>query len=497
MNQNKPSKNENASALIAVIITIAVLSLLAGAFVSNVNNRRMTLSQGSTWQEALVAAEAGAHQGIAQLEQGVFQNSLPATNPSNTVTLSHSGEGSTTANANYSLTRIYYSVNGIPSPGAPYYRIVSTGTVGLPGSKSLSMDSRDSVLRKLNLQTSARTATRTVEAWLAPSYSSTGSSGLRTDQSISLNNHNIFIDSFDSTILGRSYGGVLPGQPYPAGNQNTGMGYYNVAPYNYLAANISTNSNALSGGNAYIYGDAYTNGGTLQTVVGTGNLQGQLYDDYYEPMPPVYAPQWNVSSQGQIKTTKTLTGGTSASHAQYIVSSISLSGQKVVTFDFGKTGANNDPTKKYVDIYVTGDVSTKGGGNQTDGSIVIVNGVYVTMYVGGNMDMSGNGIVNNNGNAASLSIYGVTPPAGVSRTFSLGGSATFFGTVYAPAFDLVLNGGGNGGQFVGSLAGKTASLVGNVQIRYDESLGLAAQKILTSFKTAAWFEDSSKNALLK
>ena len=77
MNQNKPSKNKNASALIAVIITIAILSLLAGAFVSTVNNRRMTLSQGSTWQEALVAAEAGAHQGIAQVEQGVFQNSLP------------------------------------------------------------------------------------------------------------------------------------------------------------------------------------------------------------------------------------------------------------------------------------------------------------------------------------------------------------------------------------------------------------------------------------
>ena len=40
---------------------------------------------------------------------------------------------------------------------------------------------------------------------------------------------------------------------------------------------------------------------------------------------------------------------------------------------------------------------------------------------------------------------------------------------------LVLNGGGNGGEFVGSLAGNTASLKGNVQIRYDESLGNAAQ----------------------
>jgi len=494
MNQNKPSKNQNASALIAVIITIAVLSLLASAFVSNVNNRRMTLSQGSTWQEALVAAEAGAHQGIAQIEQGVFQNSLPASTPSNNVTLSHGGEGSTTVSANYSLTRTDVTLGGIQQP---FYRIVSTGTVGLPGSKSLSTDSRDAVLRKLNLRTNVRTATRTVEAWLQPIYSSTGSLGLRTDLAISLNNHNIFVDSFDSTILARSYGGVLPGQPYPAGNQNNGMGYYNVAPYNFLAANVSTNSDALSGGNAYIYGDVYTNGGTMETVVGTGNIQGQLYDDYYEPMPPVYAPQWSVSSQGQLNKTKTLTGGTAANPAQYIVSSISLSGQKVLTFDFGKTGANPDPNKKYVEIYVTGDVSTKGGGSQTDGSIVIVNGVNVKMYVGGSMNMGGNGLVNNNGNAASLSIYGITPADGVSQTFSLGGSATFYGTVYAPGADLVLNGGGNGGEFVGSLAGKTASLRGNVQIRYDESLGQSAQKILTSFKIAAWFEDSSKNAVLK
>ena len=493
MNQNKLSKDKNASALIAVIITIAILSVLASAFVSAVNNRRMTLSQGSTWQEALVAAEAGAHQGIAQIEQGVFQNSLPSSTPSATLTLSHGGEGSTTVSANYSLTRTDVSLGGIQQP---YYRIVSTGTVGLPGSKSLSMDSRDAVLRKLNLRTNTRTATRTVEAWLQPIYSSTGSAGLRTDQSISLNNHNIFIDSFDSTLLGRSYGGVLPGQPYPAGNQNSGMGYYNVAPYNFLAANISTNSDSLSGGNAYIFGDAYTNGGTLETVVGTGNIQGQLYNDYYEEMPPVYAPQWNVFSGGQIKKSTTFTGGTSASPAQYKVSSISISGQKQVTFDFGKTGGKADPSKKYVEIYVTDNVSTKGNGGQ-DGSIVILNGVNVKMYVGGNIDVSGNGLVNNNSNAASLSIYGINPPDGVSRSFSLGGSASFYGTVYAPGHDLVLNGGGNGGQFVGSLAGKTASLKGNVQIRYDESLGKAAQKILTSFKIAAWFEDSSKNALLK
>ncbi|MEO7723997.1 MAG: hypothetical protein ABIU29_04810 [Chthoniobacterales bacterium] len=488
MNSNNQSKSKNGSALIAVILTIAVLSLLAGAFISNVNNRRMTLSQGSAWQEALVAAEAGAHQGIAQVEQGLFQNGetgLPATTTGN-VSLTHSGEGSTSVTATYALTK---SPKQVGSQLQPFYKVLSTGMVNLPGGRSLSMDSQDAVLRKLNLQT-AGTATRTVEAWIQPIYSSTGSFGLRTESSISLNNHNIFLDSFDSTSLARSYGGALPGQPYPSGNQNTGMGYYNVAPYNFLAANVSTNSNSLSGGNAYIYGDAYTNGGTLATVVGTGNIQGQLYDDYYQEMPPVYAPQWNVSSGGQVRKSTTFTGGTSASPAQYIVSAISVSGQTQVTFDFGKTGVNPDPSKNYVEIYVTGNVSTKGGGNTVDGSIVIVNGVNVKMYVGGNVDVSGNGLVNNNSAAGSFSILGINPTAPSTQQFKLGGSATFYGTVYAPGADLFLGGGGNGGQFVGSLAGKTASLVGNVQIRYDESLGNQQQKILTSFKIAAWFEDA-------
>ncbi len=59
MNQRIQLNSKKASALLAVIGTIAVLSLLAGTLVSNVNNRHMTLSQGSAWQEALVAAEGG------------------------------------------------------------------------------------------------------------------------------------------------------------------------------------------------------------------------------------------------------------------------------------------------------------------------------------------------------------------------------------------------------------------------------------------------------
>src|SRR5512132_1606583 len=108
------SQSRTASALVAVIITITILALLASSLVVNVNNRRMTLSQASAWQEALAAAEAGVHQGIAQLEQGLAQNSLPATSTSQTtVYLIHAGEGPSNSHADYTLTYNGYGGNPV------------------------------------------------------------------------------------------------------------------------------------------------------------------------------------------------------------------------------------------------------------------------------------------------------------------------------------------------------------------------------------------------
>ncbi len=515
MKQSKQPNKKDASALVTVILTIAILSLLAGAFVSNINNRRLTVSQASAWQEALIAAEAGAHEGMARVEQSLVQNGqdlLPANiaNVAIATPLTHEGEGTTTASARYSLEG---NVSGYPG----YYRIVSTGKVDLPGGQFLSMDGRDAVVRKLNLNDTVsgaplRTATRTVEAWLQPVYSGTGSAGLRTEETITLNNHNIFIDSFDSKSGSRSYIDPISlqgGLPYPAGNQNTGMGYYNGAPDYIRAANVSTNSNSLSGGSAYIYGDAYTNGGTLQTVVGTGNIQGNIYDDYYEPMPPVYAPTWTsgtytygipvtTTNNGGRTTTSyqtalnlknnsaaTITGGTEQSPARYQVSSVTLSSGGKLTFA-PAAGSNSG----YIELHVTsGGITTNGGGNG-DGAILIQKGVNVKMYVAGNLEFKGNSLTNVNQTAGSLAIYGINPPTGTPQSFTLGGSASFYGTVYAPGAALNLNGGGNGGEFVGSLAGLTATLNGNVQIRYDESLGQSQKDTITSFKLASWFEDT-------
>ena len=91
------------------------------------------------------------------------------------------------------------------------------------------MDSADAVLRKLNLQSATRTATRTIEAWLRPVY--TTQSPLKTDQAIDLNNHNIFVDSFNSADPTRSVNGA-PDARDSNGHLLTNIGQFDAPNFN-------------------------------------------------------------------------------------------------------------------------------------------------------------------------------------------------------------------------------------------------------------------------
>src|SRR5207248_9529244 len=148
------------------------------------------------------------------------------------------------------------------------------------------------VLRKLNLRTATRTATRTIEAWLKPVYTTQGP--LKTDQPINLNNHNIFVDSFNSADTTRSING-LPDARDSNGHLLTNIGQFDAPNFNVpLAANISTNSQFANIGNATVYGDVLTTGGATDvngaTVTNTSYVQGQIISDYYVPLERMYAP---------------------------------------------------------------------------------------------------------------------------------------------------------------------------------------------------------------
>ncbi len=88
-------KAHSGSALIIVLFTVVLLGALSGAVLLNVLNKRATLNSSASWQESLVAAEAGAHRAVAQVAQALSfctadsLANLPSGVQSFTVTLNH------------------------------------------------------------------------------------------------------------------------------------------------------------------------------------------------------------------------------------------------------------------------------------------------------------------------------------------------------------------------------------------------------------------------
>lgn len=509
----KRHSRAKGSTLLVTLAIVVLLTMIAGTAARIVIANRCILTQNASWQEALIVAESGIHRGIAQVNDQL-RPQLNQTFPPNlsgsqsfTVTHNHGGEGMTTSSARYVITGTYCQVGTSVTTLRPYFRIVSTGSCLLSGNRFVTMASADAALRKLTLSGTAPRAVRQIEVWLRPGYST--DVAICTDGTIRLNNHNISVDSFNSQSYSDANLGNRRCDPIRDANGNIVsygpnpiIGFYNSVELNHekggvmsadhMLASLGTNQAIALLGNSRIYGDVMTNGGASidgSTVTGTANVKGVVTDDYYQKLTPVTSPTGTFQSITIPNKGITLTGGTKTNPARYQVNgNVSVAGANAkLSFDYPLTsGTNKDLSQNYIELYITGNFSTKGGGNG-DGSIVIENGIQVKIYVSGNIDLGGNGIANKNGNASSLSILGITPLDGSSRSADFGGNSTFYGTVYAPAFDLTL---GGTPIYVGSLVGKSATLVGNVNIRYDEALAGAGSII--RFAPASWFENPMK-----
>jgi hypothetical protein len=470
--------HRRGAVLIVVLSALGLLTAITAIVLFTVLNRFRALHQTSVWQEALIASEAGIHQGMAQLEEALSHNGMLEGQQTFRLELSHAGETTNLVAAEYTVRRSDLERNGVERP---FYSIVSTGTAQLGGGVFLNLDKADANLRKL--RAGGRAARRSIEAWAAPRTST--DFALKVDKALVLNSHRVLIDSFDSRDPNRSLSG---GQP------PTVPGQFNVAPYNVMKANIGTNANLIDAGGASIYGDALTNGGKVQNA---GGVHGTIDDDHFEALAPVYPPEWAVAATpgglvgnllSSVTSALTLRGGTRDQPARYVVENVLLAGiNDIITFDFGKSSSGQpDPSKGYVEVYVRGNFESRGG---PAGSLMIVDGVQVKVWFAGDLKLVGNSVSNGAGLASRLAFYGVNAPTPKpDQTVEIHGNAGFYGSVYAPSADLYLAGGGSKGTFVGSLVGKNAYLNGSAEIRYDEALG--GMGIVTGFKLVSWFEDT-------
>ena len=467
------------SVLLWTVITIAILSLLGAEVLRLVSIKYEHAIQTATWQESLLAAESGIDLAIMELRKSLF----PAPNhawegwnnvPGNGVT----SYGLTTIpNAGLAGTpmTIEVSVDApsslIDNAGWQYYRIRTVGTMPIIGSPRAGQNRQDTRLRKLSLRwerftngvltahaISAPQVSRRTEAIVRPV--SAFNQAIMSVNTLDLTNQNIVIDSYDSR------------DPFKSTN-----GLYDVNKRQ-ENGDLATNGSLIDAGNAHIYGDVATNAGT---VSGAANITGIERTDFYQEPIPVGAPSWPSINPTPYTVTGTVTlnaGVKDAAASRYQLAQISLSGNKTLTL-----AGNPNGSATYIEIHVTGDISVSGGSQ-----IVVAPGVSATIYFDGNVDVTGNGIINSNNQPNDLHLYGVQPIDNSNRTVHLGGNGQITATVYAPNADVTVNGGGSSGHVFGSIVGKSVTMTGVTNLHYDEASG--ASGMINNYKIVSWFEDS-------
>ena len=478
----RQDSTKTGSVLVWTVLVIAMLSLIAVETLRLVTVKYQNALQTSTWQEALLAAESGIDLAIVELRKSLYPQpnhawEPPWGNPPGNEITSHDLTTVPNAGLNGVPMTIETSVDAPaqlidPTNSWQYYRIRTVGTIPITGPARASDNPQDTKLRRLSLRwerftngiltprlLTAPQVSRRVEAVVRPV--SAFDQAIMSVGVVDLTNQNIVVDSYDSTDPTKSTNGLYD----PVKRQENG--------------DIATDGQLIEAGNAQIYGDVATNAGT---VSGAANITGVERTDFYQEPIPVGAPSWSTwnSSPSLVTGTTTInadaTKGSAAS--RYTLSSISLSGNKTLT-----VAGNPNGSQTYIEIYVTGDISVSG-----TGQIVVQPGVTATIYFAGNVDISGNGVLNSNNQPSDLMLYGIQPPTDTSEHVSIGGNSQITASVYAPGHDVTVNGGGTNGHVYGSVVGKTVTMTGVSNLHYDERLG--ATGMVNNYKIVSWFEDN-------
>ena len=477
----RAKSNLAASVLIWTVVVIGILSLIAVELLRLVTVKYQNALQTSTWQEALLAAESGIDVAIVELRKSLY----PAPNnawqgwtnqPGNNVT---GYELTTVPNAGLNSTPMTIEANVDapaslidPTNGWQYYRIRTVGTIPITGPARAADNPQDTKLRRLSLRFDRFTngilsphlinspqVSRRIEAVVRPV--SAFDQAIMSVGVVDLTNQNIVVDSYDSSDPTKSTNGLYD----VAKRQENG--------------DVATDGQLIDAGNAQIFGDVATNAGT---VSGAANITGVERTDFYQEPIPVGAPSWSSwnTSVSTVNSTTTITASATQGSAasRYVLSGISLSGGKTLTI-----AGNADGSQTYVEIYVTGDISVSG-----TGQIVVQPGVTATIYFAGNVDITGNGVLNSNNQPDDLLLYGIQPANGSSEHVNFGGNSQITASIYAPGHDVTVNGSGTNGHVYGSIVGKTVTMTGVSNLHYDERLG--SKGMINNYKIVSWFEDN-------
>lgn len=502
-----------ASALLTALIICSVFSLFVVYYLSLIEQQNLLNTRSQTWNMAIAITEAGVEEGLEHLNENTANLGL--------------------APWSFLGGNTYYRSNTLPDGNS--YTVFITNTLPNPivvarayvqaNGISIAQNSSIGFFAAGGISTAPTTVTRAVRVnctknslFLYP---------LMAKKTINLNGNNISTDSYSSCDLTKSRNGQYDPTVYVGDNGD-------------IASNLGI-VDAISGGNANIYGHAHTgtNSSAGSITLGPNGAIGShtwqasnkgiepgwaMYDANFT-FPDTTFPNTGMYSSptGGVLVVSNLTSvttpyspnpgtyvgtiTTSKSHGitSYTYNVLAPQTNNYDTILWGTTDINN--TNCYTvnslsgQTIIIGDnvvLALPNGLNMSGSdSITVMPAAYVVgaptscppganvqVYCGGtSCAIGGNGVINQPGLPIDFILY----CAPTVTTFSLSGNAGFTGILVAPTVDLTLNGGGSTPtDFIGCAMVNSATLNGHFKFHYDECL--SNYKNSPRFLITAWNE---------
>ncbi len=433
-------RSERGSLLIVALILCAVIGIALASYI-NLGRNTLVLSNRSIYHNAAMnLAEQG-------LEEAVFAINQTVADPAYAWDSTHWTRSGGNAQGlwnnlpigeqNASATSRVY-ISGYAS-SAPV--ILSRSTVTLAG-----------------------TGAPAIEKWIRVilAGSSRYANGLVARNSILFKGNNASVDSFHSTKNDDGTPRATPVAYAPAYRRDKGS-----------VGSISVSNDAVLVKQADVWGYVSTNKVDPTLSVGNnGSILGadSTYDastwskKTVDPMrtstsfsasfDPETQPTSAIASLGAITSPQTL--GTAGTTRTIVCSTISLSGNSRIVEIAGD-----------VTLHITaapGADAIKISGNSS--GITILANSSLKIYTEGDIDLTGQGVINITGLATNFEIVGTRQTAG--QDIKIAGGGTFTGKIYAPNADVTINGDGS---MSGSVVANNITLTGNAAFHYDEALG--------------------------
>jgi hypothetical protein len=490
--------DQRGNVLLCVLCTILVVSLIgANVLFNSVTRFNSASSQVRSWKEALDAAEAGGDMAYAEVRKTILDPTHAFSGWTYTggiYTNSPITFGQDNLSTSGSAGIFYYDSNG-----SSWYRIRAKGTAPVLGFKRVTMDDRmgsgtrgDSLLRKIDFNYDHFTAaygpngdnvgkaivpvsqpqiTRRIELISAPI--TPFEAAIKAGGTFYGLGSAAYIDSFRSTT--GPYDSTVKDNPSDPRYADSRSGSVQI-------------NNAVATIMGSIYGNVYTNGGTI--TKNTTSISGIIDNNVPFTLSPFVMPNvslWNQVSSPTMVTSNTNinppVAGSPATPNYYLLTSFANNGNLTVN----PAVINNVPQETYVAIHVTGDIGTSSGSGP---SITVPAHVHLQVYFDGNFQTKAQNIVNTSGYAGNLQFYGISPTdPSVQQTVNLnsgGGSTAGFSAVfYTPSANFTINGGPD---ITGAIVCKNFYANGNVHWHYDRTLDTEGDAV--DYRITSYVEDT-------